>query len=296
MINFTFNILKSNNIDWANIIAMVLTGLLSAGVALWIAGRNNNKQFQMFKIQLEEQQKQWKYDTLLKTKIEMVVELRKLYLKFMKETIFFCSIFLPDGLYITDRKNNSDIDYFDMNTDGIAPYFLNSNNYYDSFEIILSNNLKTANELYIFLENNEFFINRENKISTELSDFVKSFLDYYINLAISKNYFNSILVKVAENEYKRNFDKNFNEHFLKFMDKRLPYVKNNIRTHVFFMIEPSIFSVNKQCYTDENIKIWASNCKVLHSIAQSIYRWLAITKQDINNLVENYIPEEKNEA
>ena len=95
---------------------------------------------------------------------------------------------------------------------------------------------------------------------------------------------------------KRNFDKNFNEHFLKFMDKRLPYVKNNIRTHVFFMIEPSIFSVNKQCYTDENIKIWASNCKVLHSIAQSIYRWLTITKQDINNLVENYIPEEKNEA
>lgn len=296
MIDFTFNILKSNTVDWANIIAMILTGLLSAGVALWIAWRNNDKQFQMFKIQLEEQQKQWKYDTLLKTKIEMVVELRKLYLKFMKETIFFCSIFLPDGLYITDRKNNSDIDYFDMNTDGIAPYFLNSNNYYDSFEIILSNNLKTANELYIFLENNEFFINRENKISTELSDFVKSFLDYYINLAISKNYFNSILIKVAENEYKRNFDKNFNEHFLKFMDKRLPYVKNNIRTHVFFMIEPSIFSVNKQCYTDENIKIWASNCKVLHSIAQSIYRWLTITKQDINNLVENYIPEEKNEA
>ena len=157
MIDFTFNILKSNTVDWANIIAMILTGLLSAGVALWIAWRNNDKQFQMFKIQLEEQQKQWKYDTLLKTKIEMVVELRKLYLKFMKETIFFCSIFLPDGLYITDRKNNSDIDYFDMNTDGIAPYFLNSNNYYDSFEIILSNNLKTANELYIFLENNEFF-------------------------------------------------------------------------------------------------------------------------------------------
>lgn len=49
-----------------------------------------------------------------------------------------------------------------------------------------------------------------------------------------KKYSNSILVKNNEGVNEIKFNKDFNEYFLKFMHMRLPYTKNNVRTHVGF--------------------------------------------------------------
>lgn len=295
MISFTFNILKSNGIDWANVITMALTGLLSAGVAIGVAVYNNNKQFKMFKNQLEEQQKQWKYDTLLRSKIETIFKLRKLFHQFQKDTITFIGLFLPDCL----RKGNKQLfwqDCLDMNAEGVIPLFINTR-YYDTFEEILRHNLETANELYMLLESNDIFLKNKNGIRfEEIIYFVKGFLDFYINLIMTKKYLNSILIKNDEGVHEITFNKDFNEYFFKFMHLRLRYTKDNIGTHVFFMNEPSIFSVNKQCYTDENIKIWAGNFKVLYSVSQCLHCWLATTMTNINKLTEKYIPKEEHEV
>lgn len=294
MFDLVVNSRISSGIDWANILAMLITGFLTAGVAIGVAFYNNEKQIEIFNKQVEEQKKQWKYDTLLKTKIETLFEFRKLFLKFQRETICFIGLFLPDLLSRKDKTLNP-IDYYNMNTDEIIPHFLNSK-YYDSFEEILLNNFRTANKLYELLSINDIFLNNLDNLRTEPITFVKGFLDFYIDLIISKKYSDSILVKKDENIHEIKYSKEFNEYFLKFMHMRLPYTINNVRTHVFFMIEPSIFSVNKQCYTDENVKVWATNFKILYSVSCSIKRWLAITMKDIDKIVEKYIPIEEIEV
>ena len=292
MFNFTINVLKSNSIDWINAIIVLITAILSAVIAILVAYYNNKKQFEVFNRQIEEQQKQWKYDTLLKSKIEAIFELRRLFQKFEKDTLMFVGLFLPNGL----RKGNKQLfwqDCLDMDADGVIPLFINTR-YYDTFEEILNHNFKNANDLCSLLENNDIFFENNNALKLEeLIYFVKGFWNFYVDLIMTKKYSNSILVKNDESVHEIKFDKDFNEYFLKFMHMRLPYTKNNIRTHVFFMKEPSIFSENNQCYTDENIKIWASNFKVLYSISQCIQYWLAITMTDINRLTEKYLPGEE---
>lgn len=292
MFNFTINVLKSNSIDWINAIIVLITAILSAVIAIGIAYYNNKKQFEIFNQQIEEQQRQWKYDTLLKSKIEAVFELRRLFQKFDKETLMFIGLFLPDSL----RKGNKQLfwqDCLDMNADGVVPLFMNTR-YYDTFEEIIRHNFKTTNDLYTLLENNDIFFKNNNTLNLEeLIYFVKGFWDFYVELIMTKKYSNSILVKNNEGVNEIKFNKDFNEYFLKFMHMRLPYTKNNVRTHIFFMKKPSIFSENNQCYTDENIKIWASNVKVLYSISQCIQHWLAITMTGINKLTEKYLPNEE---
>lgn len=307
--NFTI-IFENNNKDFLDFLEAVGPMIIGVGsiVLAYIANiissnnlKQQKEQFEIqlkeeknnFNIQLEEQRKQWKYDTLLKFKIETIFKIRKLFQKFQKETLIFIGLFLPDGL----RKGTQQLfgqDCLDMNADGVTPLFMNTR-YYDTFEEILLNNLKTANELYILLESNDIFLNN-NELRTEPIFFVKGFMDFYIDLIMTKKYFNNILVKNSEGVHEIKFNKDFNEYFLKFMHMRLPYTKNNIRTHVFFMNEPSIFSVNKQDYTDANIKQWAGNFKVLYSISQTIHYWLAITMADINKLTEKYLLKEELEA
>ena len=284
-----------NSKDWIDVLGALgplLIGILSIGLSIFsykLSQRNLKEQKQQFDKQLQIQATQWKSDAILQHKIKILLDLQKYFLKFKKETIFFIRIFLPDGITRKDRTLNS-IDYFDISTDDSIPFFINTK-YYDSFEYIIQNNLKTANELLNILENNDFFIQPQKNIKTELKDFVKSFLDLYVNLILNKDLLNNVLIEKAPNVYEVSFNPAFNEHFFKFMHYRLPFVTDeNVRTHVFFMDKGSIFSENKLTYNDDNIKMWARNCKILHYVSHTISRWLTITHKNIDDLLLKYVP------
>ena len=149
MIDFTFNILKSNTVDWANIIAMILTGLLSAGVALWIAWRNNDKQFQIFKTQLEEQRKQWKNENLYKYRQDKLLELRKLYINFQINILDFFALFVPTSIGAGSLTPTAD---------KALKYEYKTLKFYESPNSLVNRYCKSSNALCEFLKENDIFI------------------------------------------------------------------------------------------------------------------------------------------
>lgn len=75
MFNLIVNTLPYNHIDWANTVAVLLSGLISAFVAISVGNKNNKLQQKLVKDQLEEQRRQWKYDVIVRKEMDEVIRL-----------------------------------------------------------------------------------------------------------------------------------------------------------------------------------------------------------------------------
>ena len=65
----------SSNIDWANVIAVLLSGIIGAFGAIYVGNKNNRLQQDLVKKQIIEQQKQWKYDVIIRKEMDDIVKL-----------------------------------------------------------------------------------------------------------------------------------------------------------------------------------------------------------------------------
>lgn len=75
MFNLIINNLHHNQIDWGNIVAVLLSGLIGAFGAIFVGNKNNKLQQKLVKEQLDEQRQQWKYDVIVRKEMDDIIKL-----------------------------------------------------------------------------------------------------------------------------------------------------------------------------------------------------------------------------
>lgn len=75
MFDLIINTPPPNQIDWVNVVAVLLSGLIGAFGAIFVGNANNKLQQKLVKEQLEEQRRQWKYDVIVREEMDEIIKL-----------------------------------------------------------------------------------------------------------------------------------------------------------------------------------------------------------------------------
>ena len=279
MINLTFNILKSN-IDWANIITMVMTtiisAIVSAIVAIKVAESNNKKQFELFDKQIDEQRMLWKNENLYKYRQDKLLELRKIYINFQTNVFDFLSLFIPSsiGASILDPTLNKSL-----------KYEYKALKFFESPSSMINRFLTSSNILCEFLKENDIFLQDKSELKEDLNALAKTFQELFGKLDKNNGLENLFLPSSASNEYTLvPQNPSFCKYFYKFMNGHLYLKRGETRIHLFYLYENSIFKNNKLSFEDGEIDNWCSNIIVLFGTSMIFYTWL----KHISNSIDSY--------
>lgn len=98
--NLAINIgTQTQNIDWANILAIFLSAIISSIVSIYIANKNNKNQNKNFQQQVAEQHKQWLNAPYIQREANILIKFSELVYHSRDTFFWFSSILMPYKIY-----------------------------------------------------------------------------------------------------------------------------------------------------------------------------------------------------
>ena len=98
LINILLEVLK-NDVDWLNTLAVVVVGIITTLVSLKIADNNAKEQRKLFKMQTQEQKRQWYYKYYIERESNILIEFRNKLYRLEKAVFWFSDILKPYKIY-----------------------------------------------------------------------------------------------------------------------------------------------------------------------------------------------------
>ncbi|MBO6273077.1 hypothetical protein J6O48_09925 [bacterium] len=90
----------SSNIDWANVIVVLLSGIIGAFGAIYVGNKNNETQRELSEKQLKIQKELWSKDAYIKYEAEVITECKKIYNEVCKYIWHFEGFFISPLAFI----------------------------------------------------------------------------------------------------------------------------------------------------------------------------------------------------
>lgn len=217
VVNLSINIGAANqNIDWANILAVLLSAIISSIVSMCIANKNNKNQNKIFQHQVAEQQKQWLNAPYIQREADILINFREMVYNAKSSFLWFSTLLKP---YLTYMKMFPEQDVKQPEDKLVIKFedyckhydILNDlNDFYNRNQMILKKH--DIEEEFVFItailstscwlkDTNDFrynFISEDDNCVKYKLDIIDTFTEFFVNSIEFQKNSNYVPTKVTE--------------------------------------------------------------------------------------------------